>query len=564
MQLGEAKAVGRRWRVTGGADKGGIVVRVAKEIGSEVLPEKLATTSVVEEIQYGDPRLQYSLISGSGPQEGWVTVKTAKMLLELVLDEAPPPGSKWWVVVDAGGALVRVGHKLMSKELPDRLEAGAVVEELQFIPGNWRLHYRLIKGKGPKEGWISVQTSEKVNLRPLFRTEGPAAAPALRPQDPLAAGSPSSSPSTQGSAASSGPPTVNGYRRPAPPLHKEAKAESPGPAAGPAMGPGEMDFATLVADLRERYQGCVDLELPSDAWKWSAKELENYFESGGFIKPKAIPVAPPRTPPPPTSSSQASSSTAPPLRRTSDGSQLSEREALDLLTTLHKCFKAADFQFKITSLGKMWPERKQRNHPHAHGYLEAFERLVLTVYCKVLPKYNFEDGWSGVNEMHDALEDSLANSKVRRMQEEVNVLLGLPRNAVLRSSKKEEFFQYRPGRDGNVPGPALHLVEDEDSDEANEFLVVDDETGELRSYLEAVDCKWKVPPGPHVSVRGEPSDKAPQLGRRNPGETFRVCKVVDGEWLQLNQKDTMARHGVAEAWVHVGGPGRGPVLERLP
>eukprot|EP00747_Dinoflagellata_sp_TGD_P166736 gnl/TRDRNA2_/TRDRNA2_189997_c0_seq1.p1 gnl/TRDRNA2_/TRDRNA2_189997_c0~~gnl/TRDRNA2_/TRDRNA2_189997_c0_seq1.p1 ORF type:complete len:114 (+),score=16.97 gnl/TRDRNA2_/TRDRNA2_189997_c0_seq1:73-414(+) len=60
------------------------------------------------------------------------------------------------------GAIVRAGKDLQSEAL-SRLEPGAKVEqmselvELQTKNGScMRLHYRLVCGNGPAEGWVSV------------------------------------------------------------------------------------------------------------------------------------------------------------------------------------------------------------------------------------------------------------------------------------------------------------------------------------------------------------------------------------------------------------------------
>eukprot|EP00404_Azadinium_spinosum_P057966 CAMPEP_0180731408 /NCGR_PEP_ID=MMETSP1038_2-20121128/21126_1 /TAXON_ID=632150 /ORGANISM="Azadinium spinosum, Strain 3D9" /LENGTH=252 /DNA_ID=CAMNT_0022764211 /DNA_START=49 /DNA_END=805 /DNA_ORIENTATION=- len=76
---------GRRWRVTGGSVKGGIIPRKGQELQSAKLSSLLATGSEVEEIELIDSRLHYRLISGEGPEFGWVTAFTSygAALLEL-------------------------------------------------------------------------------------------------------------------------------------------------------------------------------------------------------------------------------------------------------------------------------------------------------------------------------------------------------------------------------------------------------------------------------------------------------------------------------------------------
>jgi len=67
-----------------------------------------------------------------------------------------------WQVVgggDKGGILVREGQDLKSPQCEDRLSTGAEIEELE-LRGD-RLHYRLLVGTGPQEGWVSTKISGK-------------------------------------------------------------------------------------------------------------------------------------------------------------------------------------------------------------------------------------------------------------------------------------------------------------------------------------------------------------------------------------------------------------------
>jgi len=63
------------WLIVGGADKGGIVVRSRKEISSPAASQRLATGSVVVQVEKRGERLCYRRIAGAGPEEGWVSVR---------------------------------------------------------------------------------------------------------------------------------------------------------------------------------------------------------------------------------------------------------------------------------------------------------------------------------------------------------------------------------------------------------------------------------------------------------------------------------------------------------
>eukprot|EP00930_Biecheleria_cincta_P060793 TRINITY_DN4638_c0_g5_i1.p1 TRINITY_DN4638_c0_g5~~TRINITY_DN4638_c0_g5_i1.p1 ORF type:complete len:990 (-),score=227.90 TRINITY_DN4638_c0_g5_i1:39-2951(-) len=61
------------WKVVGGADHGGIVVRTERALTSAAEESRLATDAIVKEIEFNDGRLNYELVSGSGPAKGWVS-----------------------------------------------------------------------------------------------------------------------------------------------------------------------------------------------------------------------------------------------------------------------------------------------------------------------------------------------------------------------------------------------------------------------------------------------------------------------------------------------------------
>ncbi|CAK8989997.1 unnamed protein product [Durusdinium trenchii] len=65
------------WKVVGGADKGGIIVRSGPGLSDELVKERLSTGALVEEVESRGDRICYRLQQGSGPREGWVTVKLA-------------------------------------------------------------------------------------------------------------------------------------------------------------------------------------------------------------------------------------------------------------------------------------------------------------------------------------------------------------------------------------------------------------------------------------------------------------------------------------------------------
>lgn len=80
------------WKVVGGGDKGGIVVRKGEDLKSDEEKNRLATGSLVRELQLKSGRLQYELMTGSGPRSGWVSVALNQRPL-LVKHQLPERGS---------------------------------------------------------------------------------------------------------------------------------------------------------------------------------------------------------------------------------------------------------------------------------------------------------------------------------------------------------------------------------------------------------------------------------------------------------------------------------------
>merc|ERR1719471_261141 len=78
------------FEVTGGANKGGIVVREGKDASSATLDERLATGALVVAVEYDKEgeRIQYEKIAGEGPEMGWVnSAFKGKELLRKVPEE---------------------------------------------------------------------------------------------------------------------------------------------------------------------------------------------------------------------------------------------------------------------------------------------------------------------------------------------------------------------------------------------------------------------------------------------------------------------------------------------
>lgn len=269
------------------------------------------------------------------------------------------------------------------------------------------------------------------------------------------------------------PPAKSTTARPSPKQRTSANGHATAPASGrAAAAPKATDaFQERIAELRERYPN--ELDLPYDARTWSTIELENFFESGGFIKP----VRP--SPRPNGAAARPKPAVTPKVR--GNFPQLSVPEASRLQEQLHTGFADKQFQESLKKLQAEYPQRKSRGHADGPAFFESFERLTMTVYSKVLPAAGLRGDFDGVRELSGRLQTAMFNLKVKKAQEEINLLIGLPRDAAWKpeSKKQEELLAYRPAGDGDIPGFAVPLVMDTDGDSCHEFLIEDVPSGNL-------------------------------------------------------------------------------------
>jgi len=78
------------WKVVGGSDKGGIIVREGQKLDSLLLPERVSTNALLEEVQLKGERLNYKLMEGTGPAEGWVSLKVSGKELLIKVNRPSP------------------------------------------------------------------------------------------------------------------------------------------------------------------------------------------------------------------------------------------------------------------------------------------------------------------------------------------------------------------------------------------------------------------------------------------------------------------------------------------
>lgn len=71
------------WKVVGGSDTGGLLVRAGQALNSDKHPQRLSHGALVKQLALREGRLHFARISGTGPASGWVSVTVnGKQLLE--------------------------------------------------------------------------------------------------------------------------------------------------------------------------------------------------------------------------------------------------------------------------------------------------------------------------------------------------------------------------------------------------------------------------------------------------------------------------------------------------
>lgn len=87
------------WKVVGGGDSGGILVRAGRDLKSPASEERLAKDSEIQQLELLGDRLRYRLQSGAGPQEGWISVRISGKDLAIRLNglNGQPGSTPTWI-----------------------------------------------------------------------------------------------------------------------------------------------------------------------------------------------------------------------------------------------------------------------------------------------------------------------------------------------------------------------------------------------------------------------------------------------------------------------------------
>lgn len=164
--------------------------------------------------------------------------------------------------------------------------------------------------------------------------------------------------------------------------------------------------------------------------------------------------------------------------------QFSVDEVLQLQTALKEAFAEESFQRLRRRADTLFPQRGVRGHEHAEGFSRHLHELLNSVYRVVLPRkpWCLRPGNAGARTMMSRMTSVSEDSRIIKMREEINTLLGLPKQMILRPPPEEPVFvlNSRGGKDATVISEyTLPLLMDVDGDQAHEFWEEDPKVGTL-------------------------------------------------------------------------------------
>lgn len=175
-----------RWRVIGGADKGGIVVREGRETTSQQSSERLGFGSILQEVELLGERLHFMKLEGSGPSSGWVSIRLKdKDLVQRVPMETGSPsqqrapakdlneGEEWVVVHDR---VVRRAGASKDSAMMAVEKKGAVVRGSVLEVAGVRWLKTLMSWKGESVDTFMMLDGTSIGLGTLLEKVRPAVA----------------------------------------------------------------------------------------------------------------------------------------------------------------------------------------------------------------------------------------------------------------------------------------------------------------------------------------------------------------------------------------------------
>merc|ERR1712137_69897 len=149
--------------------------------------------------------------------------------------------------------------------------------------------------------------------------------------------------------------------------------------------------------------------------------------------------------------------------------QFTVPEAVAILEALRDAFKKDSFQKPRRHIEAAHPRRSQRDHGDGPAFMKLLQAQLERVYSVVLPRppWTLDPGWAGFQQMESRMRSVSQEPRVVQLLEEINTLLGFPKQFVIRAPPEEPVVVEMPDGSGSVPQEVL--LTDEDGDRAHEF-----------------------------------------------------------------------------------------------
>eukprot|EP00929_Paragymnodinium_shiwhaense_P022254 TRINITY_DN1425_c0_g1_i3.p1 TRINITY_DN1425_c0_g1~~TRINITY_DN1425_c0_g1_i3.p1 ORF type:complete len:232 (-),score=44.94 TRINITY_DN1425_c0_g1_i3:120-815(-) len=153
------------------------------------------------------------------------------------------------------------------------------------------------------------------------------------------------------------------------------------------------------------------------------------------------------------------------------GKEFKKKEALAILKALKEAFQEKSFQEDLRRVEARHPKRGWKGNEQQQMFMDCLYERLVRVYDVVFPKkpFNLPPGWEGYRQMQSRMYHLTDDTDVIKAQVDINVVLGLPKGAVLRPPAEEPVC---------MPVEKTHLVKRDPHAEFSRPLLMD-ATGDL-------------------------------------------------------------------------------------
>lgn len=125
--------------------------------------------------------------------------------------------------------------------------------------------------------------------------------------------------------------------------------------------------------------------------------------------------------------------------RCPEGKEYKKKEALAILKALKEAFSERKFQEDLRWIEGRHPKRGWKGHDQQQQFMDLLYDRLVRVYDDVFPRkqFNLPGGWEGYRQMTSRMYKLADDPDVVKAQVDINVVLGLPKNAVLRAPAED-------------------------------------------------------------------------------------------------------------------------------